>query len=152
LGSLTTRSAAAVSVSVAGTGALPRDLADIVLLRGNLNSLVNVRRAAQDRLRRLRTDYRVVYFANLAAVAGGFTAGFGSLQAGLASNLGTAAVFLSRWRSLSALATRTEQIAHARRPAALQNIEVGHPGGDESPSPAVPFKARYQKGTRWAEP
>jgi cation transport ATPase len=108
------RAAAAVSVSIARIDALPQDMADIVLLRGNLDSLLAARRAAERRLDRLRADYRVVYLANLAAVGGGFAAGFGSLQAGLVSNLGSAAVFLSRWRSLMGLAARAERIARAR--------------------------------------
>jgi cation transport ATPase len=146
--SLTTRSAATVSVSVAGIGALPQDLADIVLLRGDLNSLINVRHAAQGRLNRLRTDYRVVYFANVAAVAGGFTAGFGSLQAGLASNLGTAAVFLSRWQALRGLATRTEQIARARRVAAFQNLPDSVFDGSDSLFPVAPLAVRNRRGAR----
>jgi cation transport ATPase len=109
------RSASAVSVSVAGLQNLPGDAADIALLSGDPGDLVIARRAAKRRLGGMRSDYRVVYFANLAAVAGGFAAGFGSLQAGLASNLGTAAVFLSRWRDLNGLAARTEQAAQARR-------------------------------------
>jgi cation transport ATPase len=109
------RAAAAVSVSAAGIGALPEDLADIVLLRGDLASLLVAWRSAERRRNRLKDDYRVVYLANLAALAGGVAAGFGSLRAGLTSNLGSAAVFLSHWRSLNSLAARAEREAQARR-------------------------------------
>jgi cation transport ATPase len=129
------RAAAAVSVSIAGVDALPRDMSDIVLLRGDLASLVVARRSAEHRFARLKDDYRVVYLANLAALAGGVGAGFGSLRAGLTSNLGSAAVFLSHWRSLNRLAARTEReteggnrmFAPARialgSPAALADVE-----------------------------
>jgi cation transport ATPase len=109
LKSASARDAAAVSVSMAGVDALPRDMSDIVLLRGDLASLVVTRRLAEHRLARLKDDYRVVYLANLAALAGGVAAGFGSLRAGLTSNLGSAAVFLSHWRSLNRLAARAER-------------------------------------------
>jgi hypothetical protein len=87
-----------------------------------------VRRSAERRLNRLKADYRVVYMANLAALAGGFVAGFGSLQAGLTSNLGSAAVFLSHWRSLNSLAARAEREAQARHlVSALGSIAPGAP-------------------------
>ena len=108
------RAAAAVTVSAAGIAALPRDMADIVLLRGDLASLVVARRSAERRFTRLKDDYLVVYLANLAALAGGVAAGFGSLRAGLTSNLGSAAVFLSHWRSLNRLAARADREAEAR--------------------------------------
>jgi cation transport ATPase len=120
------RSVAAVTVSAAGVGALPKDMADIVLLRGDLASLVVARRSAEHRLGRLQDDYRVVYLANLAALAGGVVAGFGSLGAGLTSNLGSAAVFLSHWRSLNRLAARAGREAEARRRmSALESIAPG---------------------------
>jgi cation transport ATPase len=122
------RAAAAVSVSAAGVGALPKDMADIVLLRGDLASLIVARRSAELRLARLKDDYRVVYLANLAALAGGVAAGFGSLRAGLTSNLGSAAVFLSHWRSLNRVAARAEREAEARhRMFALERIAPGSP-------------------------
>jgi cation transport ATPase len=117
------RAAAAVTVSAAGIDALPRDVADIVLLRGDLASLAVARRSAEHRLDRLKDDYRVVYFANLAALAGGVVAGFGSLRAGLTSNLGSAAVFLSHWHSLNRLAARAEREAEAsQRTSGLRRI------------------------------
>jgi hypothetical protein len=96
----TTRAAAAVTISTAGIDNLSHDRADILLLRGNLLALFAARLAAERRLGQLKSDYRAITLANLAAIAGGFIAGFGSLEAGLTSNLGTAAVFLSRWRDL----------------------------------------------------
>jgi cation transport ATPase len=120
------RAAAAVSVSAAGIGALPKDMADIVLLRGDLASLIVARRSAEHRLARLKGDYRVVYLANLAALAGGVAAGFGSLRAGLTSNLGSAAVFLSHWRSLNRLAARAERETKAgHRISDLKRITPG---------------------------
>jgi cation transport ATPase len=120
------RAAAAVSVSAAGIGALPKDMADIVLLRGDLASLIVARRSAEHRLARLKGDYRVVYLANLAALAGGVAAGFGSLRAGLTSNLGSAAVFLSHWRSLNRLAARAERETEAgHRISDLKRITPG---------------------------
>ena len=118
------RAAAAVSVSAAGIDALPKDMADIVLLRGDLAALVVARRSAEHRLHRLKDDYRVVYLANLAALAGGVAAGFGSLRAGLTSNLGSAAVFLSHWRSLNRLAARADREAEgSHRMSSLERIK-----------------------------
>jgi cation transport ATPase len=111
------RAASAVSISLAGLDSLPHDDADIVLLRDDLRALLALRIAAELHLDRLRSDYRTVYLANLLAVAGGFAAGFGSLQAGLTSNLGSAAVFLARWRRLAGLSARAGRIAAARRSA-----------------------------------
>jgi len=120
------RAAAAVTVSAAGIATLPKDMADIVLLRGDLASLVVARRSAEHRFTRLKDDYRVVYLANLAALAGGVAAGFGSLSAGLTSNLGSAAVFLSHWRSLNRLAARADREAEAReRMSDLERIAPG---------------------------
>ncbi len=102
------KAAAAVSVSIAGFERLAHDMADILLLKGDLRALSPARLAAMKRAGQLKADYRTVYFANLAAVAGGFLAGFGGLQAGLTSNLGTAAVFLTRWRALNKLALANE--------------------------------------------
>ncbi len=109
-----TRAAAAVSISTAGIDRLSEDFADILLLNGNLQGLSPARLAAEHRLGELRADYRTVYLANLAAVAGGFVAGFNSLHAGLTSNLGTAAVFVSRWRALKILIAHQERIFAAR--------------------------------------
>lgn len=97
------RVAAAVSISTAGLATLAKDSADIVLLRGDTDALLATYAAAERRLQRLEADKRLVYLANLSALAGGFSLGFNSLHAGLTSNLGTAAVFLARWRSLKGL-------------------------------------------------
>jgi cation transport ATPase len=110
-----TRAAAAVSVSTAGIDRLAQDSADILLLKGELRALSAARFAAERRLGQLKTDYRTVYLANLAAVAGGFVAGFTSLHAGLTSNFGTAAVFVSRWRALNTLALHNEKTELAQR-------------------------------------
>ncbi len=114
-----TRAAAAVSVSIAGLEKLADDFADILLLGGDLRALSPARLAAKRRFGQLKADYRTVYLANLAAVAGGFVAGFGSLQAGFTSNLGTAAVFLARWRALNNLAHHNEKAELAQRPGRI---------------------------------
>ena len=93
------------------------DKADVVLLRDDLRAILTLRDAAEAHFWRLKSDYRTVYLANLAALAGGFAGGFGSLQAGLTSNLGSAAVFLGRWRELVTLSVRAERIAEARQGA-----------------------------------
>jgi cation transport ATPase len=111
------RAASAISISLAGLDSLPHDDADIVLLRDDLRALLALRIAGEMHFDRLRSDYRTLYLANLLAVAGGFAAGFGSLQAGLTSNLGSAAVFLARWRRLASLSARAGRIAAARRGA-----------------------------------
>ena len=109
------RAASAVSISLGGLDSLPRDLADIMLLRDDVEVMLAPRRAAAAHLSRLEADYRTVYVANLLAVAGGFAAGFGGLEAGLTSNVGSAAVFLGRWRSLAALAASAKRRADGRR-------------------------------------
>jgi cation transport ATPase len=111
------RAASAVSISLSGLDGLPVDGADVVLLRDDLRAVLALREAAEAHFWRLKSDYRTVYLANLAALAGGFTAGFGSLQVGLTSNLGSAAVFLGRWRELVRLAVRAERVAEARHVA-----------------------------------
>jgi len=114
-GAAPARAASAVSISLSGLDSLPRDEADIVLLRDDVDALLAPRLAAGLHLSRIEADYRTVYFANLLAVAGGFAAGFGSLQAGLTSNLGSAAVFLGRWRALARLTALAKRKAEGRR-------------------------------------
>jgi cation transport ATPase len=109
------RAAAFISLSLSGLDNLPQDQADIVLLRGDLHALAAARRAARAHIGRLRADYRTVYIANLVALAGGFTAGFGSLRAGLTSNLGSALVFLARLRTLSVVGEEAARFAALRR-------------------------------------
>jgi cation transport ATPase len=137
------RAASAVSLSLGGLDSLAEDDADIVLLRDDLGALLTLRAAAEAHAGRLRSDYRTVYLANLAAIAGGFAAGFGSLQAGLTSNLGSALVFLGRWRQLSALSARAERIAQARRSAA---------GALAAPAPKARLSDRRVAPARRARP
>jgi cation transport ATPase len=111
------RAASLVSISLSGLDSLPRDDADVVLLRDDVDAMLAPRRAAASHHRRLEADYRTVYVANLLAVAGGFAVGFGSLEAGLTSNVGSAAVFLGRWRTLAALAEGARRRAEGRRRA-----------------------------------
>jgi cation transport ATPase len=121
------RAASFVSISLAGLDGLPIDKADVVLLRDDLHALLALRDAAETHFWRLKSDYRTVYLANLLAITGGFTAGFGSLQAGLTSNLGSAAVFLGCWRGLVNLSVRAERIAESRRGAS--KALAGPPAG-----------------------
>ncbi|MBB3102574.1 ATPase [Azomonas macrocytogenes] len=109
--------ASIVSISLAGLANLSRDTADIVLLRDDLRALLAPRAGAITHLNRLQADYRTVYLANLLGVASGFVAGFGSLRVGLISNLGSAAVFLSRWRALAGSVARASRVAETRRVA-----------------------------------
>jgi cation transport ATPase len=108
------RLASDVSVSVSKLDRFHDERADIALLSGDLKSLVVPLEAADHHLKRLRADYRTVYFANATALVGGFVAGFGSLRAGLVSNLGTAAVFLARWRALEEIAKEFSRRSHSR--------------------------------------
>lgn len=108
------RAASEVSVSVAGLAAAPEDGADVLLL-GGLANLADLPQFAATHGRRLARDYRTLYAANLMAVAGAFAAGFGSLQAGVVSNLGTGLIFSRHARRLNALVREEE-----RRRAALR--------------------------------
>lgn len=108
------RAASVVSISLGGLHSLPADDADIVVLREDPRALLALRAAVEAHQGRLKSDYRTVYAANLLAVAGGFAAGFGSLQAGLTSNVGAALVFLGRLRGLAQLSSRAERVASTR--------------------------------------
>lgn len=101
--------ASAVSVSIAGLSAAPDDGADIQLLEGRLSRLVDLAALAARHRERLNADYRTVYAANLVGAAGAFLAGFGSLRAGLFSNLGTAVVYVGALRQLDALARQRQK-------------------------------------------
>ncbi|MFC7054261.1 ATPase [Hansschlegelia quercus] len=100
--------ASAVSVSLAGLSSAPGDNADIQLLKGRLSGLLDLADLGAAHRRRLKADYKTVYAANLLAVAGTFLAGFGSLRAGLFSNLGTAVVYAQHIRQLDALVQERE--------------------------------------------
>jgi cation-transporting P-type ATPase C len=120
--------ASTVSVSVAGVATAPRDAADIVLLQPGLQNLVPVRIIGRGHRARIQADYRTVYTANLLSVAGGLFAGFGSLEAGLTSNAGTAYVYLRHRRHLHDLISQAET-----RRAILKS-----PAREESDHPADP--------------
>ncbi len=111
------RAASAVSVSLGRLPSLARDEADVVMLHGDPEALLPVLAAARNHDGRLKADYRAVYLANLAAIAGGLVAGFGGLQAGLTSNLGTAVVFLSRLRALRKSVTAAAAAAAGHDPS-----------------------------------
>jgi cation transport ATPase len=100
--------AATVSISVAGVSTVPFDAADIVLLQPGLQDLVPMRRIGRSHRAEIETDYRAVYIANLLGVAGGLFAGFGSLESGLTSNVGTGYVYLRHWNQLRDLLSRVE--------------------------------------------
>ncbi len=113
-GSALARAASTLSISLGGLDRLPRDETDVVLLRDDLQVLTTLRPIVDAHVARLRSDYRTIYAANLLAVTGGFTVGLGSLGAGLTSNLGSALVFLRRWRGLAGLQAASTRTA-ARR-------------------------------------
>lgn len=100
--------ASTVSISVAGVSTAPLDKADIVLLQPGLQNLVPLRRIGRGHRARIEADYRAVYAANLLGAAGGFLAGFGSLEAGLTSNVGTGYVYARHWKQLHDLIYRVE--------------------------------------------
>jgi cation transport ATPase len=115
--------ASAVSISVGGVANLLDDSADVILLQSDLDGLLTLRQLAQAHLSRLRADYRKVYVANLVGAAGAFVAGFGSLQAGLASNIGAALVLASRWSDLRCLARASERRDIIRLSAPTEELE-----------------------------
>jgi cation transport ATPase len=113
--------ACAVSVSIAGLSSVPEDAADVVFLQPGLRNLAPFMRLGREHRARLAADYRAVYAANLLGAAGGFVAGFGSLQAGLTSNAGTAYVYAKHWVQLQNLISRVE----ARRAQILSPTQDG---------------------------
>ena len=106
--SLPSIEASTVSVSLAGVSGIPTDAADIVLFQASLRSIVPLRRLGRGHRARIESAYRAIYTANLLAVAGGFFGGFGSLEAGLTSNVGTGFVYSSYVRLLGKLISRVE--------------------------------------------
>lgn len=115
--------ASTISISIGGAPTLLDDAADIVLLHQELSDILTIRQLAQAHLARLRADYRTVYAANLLGAAGGFILGFGSLQAGLASNFGTGLVLSARWNDLKCLARASERRDIARLTAPTEELE-----------------------------
>lgn len=130
-------SASAVSISIGGAPTLLDDTADIILLQQDLADLLTIRQLAQAHLARLRADYRTVYAANLLGAAGGFVLGFGSLQAGLASNVGTGLVLSARWNDLKCLARASGRRDIVRLSAPTEELEYEQrgtigPGADDA--------------------
>jgi manganese/zinc-transporting P-type ATPase C len=127
--------ASAVSISIAGASTAPSDAADIVFLQPGLQNLLPLRRIAHSHHARIGADYRVVYAANLAGVAGGFFAGFGSLEAGLISNFGTGYVYARRLKQIYDLVSQTEERrAKFRSPTQEESdtgLELLHTGTHE---------------------
>jgi cation transport ATPase len=119
----TAMAASAVSISVGGVATLLDDSADVILLQSDLDGLLTVRQLAQAHLSRLRADYRKVYVANLFGAAGALVAGFGSLQSGLASNVGAGLVFASRWNDLKCLARASARRDIIRLSAPTEELE-----------------------------
>jgi len=134
----TSMAASAVSISVGGVATLLDDSADVILLQSDLDGLLTVRQLAQAHLSRLRADYRKVYVANLLGAAGAFVAGFGSLQAGLVSNIGAGLVLASRWNDLRCLARASRRRDIIRLSAPTEELEgeligsVAHDGREET--------------------
>ena len=117
-----------VSVSVRGVSTLLDDRADVILLQGDLEGLVAVRKLARAHLARLRDDFRKVYTANFLGTAGAFVAGFGSLEANLTTNFGSGLVLAARWSELRNLARVFEQRDLVRLSAPTEELGVEHLG------------------------
>jgi cation-transporting P-type ATPase C len=100
--------AGTVSVSLAGADKISSDAANIILFQPSLRGIVPVRRVGRGHRARIESAYRAIYTANLLAVAGGFFGGFGSLESGLTSNMGTGYVYASYRRLLHNLIARIE--------------------------------------------
>ncbi|ACK51761.1 E1-E2 ATPase-associated domain protein [Methylocella silvestris BL2] len=117
--------ASTVSISTAGFASAAADAADIVLLAPGLQNLAPLRRIGRSHRARLEADYRALYIANLAGAAGGLLTGFGSLEAGLTSNAGTAYIYARNWKRLHDLIARVET-RHAAlfSPAAEERDDV----------------------------
>jgi manganese/zinc-transporting P-type ATPase C len=116
--SLPSIEASTVSVSLAGVTSLATDAANIVLFQASLRGIVPLRRLGRGHRARIESAYRATYTANLLAVAGGFFGGFGSLESGLTSNIGTGYVYSSYRRLLGQLIARVEaRQARLRLPA-----------------------------------
>jgi cation transport ATPase len=101
--------ASIVSISVAGVSTVSLDAADIVLLQPGLQNLVTLRRIGRSHRASILADYRAVYAANLLGAAGGLFTGFGSLESGLASNVGTGYVYARHWKQLRDLISLVEK-------------------------------------------
>jgi cation transport ATPase len=98
-----------VSISAAGMATIADDAADILLLQPGLQSLLPLARIGEAHRDHLKTDYQVVYLANLLGAAGGVLSNVGGREAGLISNAGTGVVFGRRWAQLRGLATQLEK-------------------------------------------
>ena len=120
--------ASAVSVSVGGVPTLLDDKADVILLHGDLEGLVGVRKLARAHLARLNDDLRKVYTASLFGTAGAFLANFGSLEANLATNFGSGLVLATRWSELRRLARAFAQRDAIRLSAPTEELGVEHLG------------------------
>jgi cation transport ATPase len=120
--------ASSVSVSVGGVPTLLDDRADVILLQGDLEGLVAVRKLARAHLARLRDDFRKVYTANLLGTAGAFVANFGSLEANLTTNFGSGLILATRWSDLRRLARAFERRDAIRLSAPTEELGLEHLG------------------------
>jgi cation transport ATPase len=100
--------ASGVSVSIAGLSSAPSDVADVILLQRGLRSLLPLTRIVRAHRGRIAGDYRAVYAANLFGAVGGLLGYFGSLESGMASNLGTGYVYARNWLRLRNLTSTIE--------------------------------------------
>ncbi|WP_244395990.1 ATPase [Beijerinckia indica] len=119
-GSLSLIKISAVSISVGGLATIASDAADITLLQPGLAGLVPLRSIGRAHRSRIEADYRMVYAANLIGAAGGFAAGFGSLESGLVSHAATGIIFIRHWKRLHDLVSRLEK----RRTTLLSSIHM----------------------------
>ncbi|WP_271169253.1 ATPase [Hansschlegelia plantiphila] len=124
-GAAAAMSSSAVSVSIAGFASAPDDRADVLVLHGGLNGLLELRDVGRNHRATLASDYRNVYAFNLLGVAGALFARFGGLQAGLVSNFGTALLYARHARRLRQLTAEHD----ARNALLLTAVNAGAGSG-----------------------
>jgi cation transport ATPase len=101
--------ASTVSVSVAPLSRSRDDAADILLPYRGVSALPELLNIGRAHAARLADDYRALYAANLSGVAGGFLAGFTTLQVGLLSHAGTGVIYARHALALGRLAAAAEK-------------------------------------------
>ena len=101
-------------VSVAVPGVHKNDLQDaqIILFRG-IGGIARLDQLARRHVARLRSDYLIVYGANLLGPLGGLAANFGGREAGLVSHAGTLVIFIRRWLEVQRLASKAGSFSTA---------------------------------------
>jgi cation transport ATPase len=104
-----TIAASTVSISVAPLASSRDDAADILLPQRGLDALNDVFEIGRAHVARIAQDYRTVYAVNLVSLSGLLATRFGSLHAGLLSNVSTGLIYARHARSLDKLASAAEE-------------------------------------------